>query len=97
MMLFIDYETYYDDVYKLKNKNSGMIRTEYLNDPRFKVHGAAVALDDGDNEWVTGPQLREFFGDVAPHIDGMCCHNGLFDHGITSKFFGGAFTREVML
>jgi DNA polymerase len=81
--LWLDYETYYDDQYSL----SKMIRTEYLHDPRFKSHGCAFAIDDGDFFWVTGTDLPAFFKDVAPHIDAMCCHNGLFDHGITSLFY----------
>lgn len=94
MMLFIDYETYYADDYCLKRGTSGLIRTEYINDPRFKVHGAAIAIDDGGDQWVTARHLPEFFGDMGPHITGMCCHNGLFDHGITARYY---MPREVML
>lgn len=81
--LWLDYETYYDDQYSL----SKMIRTEYLNDPRFKAHGSSFAIDDGDFFWVTGADLPAFFKDVEPHIDAMCCFNGLFDHGITALFY----------
>lgn len=81
--LFIDYETYYDEEYSL----SKMIRTHYLNDMRFQAHGAAVAIDDSPFTWVPGDQLQEFFNTVGPHIDAMCCHNGLFDHGITSLYY----------
>lgn len=81
--LWLDYETYYDDDYSL----SKMIRTEYLNDPRFKAYGCSFAIDDGDFFWVTGAELPAFFKDVGPHIDAMCCHNGLFDHGITGLFY----------
>lgn len=81
--LWLDYETYYDDDYSL----SKMIRTEYLHDPRFKAHGCSFAVDDDDFFWVTGADLPAFFEDVGPHIDAMCCHNGLFDHGITGLFY----------
>lgn len=81
--LWLDYETYYDDDYSL----SKMIRTEYLHDPRFKAHGCSFAIDDGDFFWVTGADLQAFFNDVKPHVDAMCCHNGLFDHGITGLFY----------
>src|SRR5213595_1942984 len=83
MNLGIDYETYYDPEYSL----SKMTRTMYLNDPRFKVHGASVALDNKDCFWVTGSDMQAFFNDVGPYITSMCCHNGLFDHGITAKFY----------
>lgn len=83
MELWIDYETYYDDLYSLKK----MSRTMYLEDPRFKAHGASVALGDHDPMWITGADLPYFFKDVEPHITSMFCHNGLFDHGITAKFY----------
>lgn len=83
MFLWKDYETYYDKDYSLKK----MTRTMYLNDPRFKAHGCSFALDDSDPFWVTGSDLPAFWKDVRPHVKQMCCHNGLFDHGITAKFF----------
>lgn len=83
MFLWKDYETYYDDDYSLKK----MTRTMYLNDPRFKAHGCSFALDDSDPFWVTGADLPKFWSDVRPHVQKMCCHNGLFDHGITAKFY----------
>lgn len=94
MMLFLDYETYYDAEYHLKNNSSGLIRTEYINHELFKVHGAAVSLDGADDEWINARHLPEFFWDVRNHITGMCCHNGLFDHGITALYY---LQREVML
>lgn len=81
--LWLDYETVYSDEYSL----SKMIRTKYINDPDFKAHGAAVALNDSDSFWVTGDDLQYFFDDVGPYLESMCCHNGLFDHGITARYF----------
>lgn len=83
MFLWLDYETYYDDEYSLTK----MTRTMYLNDPRFKAHGCSFAMDDSDPFWVTGSELQAFWDDVGPYVDEMCCHNGLFDHGITAKFY----------
>lgn len=88
--LWIDYETYYDDQYSLKK----MTRTAYLDDPRFKAHGASVALDNEDPIWISGRDLPAFWRDVGPHVTSMFCHNGLFDHGITAKFYMG---RRVFL
>lgn len=90
MHLDIDYETYYDDDYSL----SRMIRTFYLNDPRFKVHGAAVSLGKSESIWVTGSDMQAFFDDVGPYLKSMCCHNGLFDHAITSMNY---FSRRIEL
>lgn len=89
MLLAIDYETYYAADYHLGQ--GGLKRTEYLHDPRFKAHGAAVSFDDGPDQWITGKHLPEFFGDMAPHIDTMLCFNGPFDHGITMTHYGQFF------
>lgn len=83
MFIWKDYETYYDDEYSLTK----MTRTMYLNDPRFKSHGCSIAFDDTDPFWVTGADLPAFWKEVEPYVDGMCCHNGLFDHGITAQFY----------
>lgn len=95
MLLGIDYETYYAADYHLGP--GGLKGTEYLHDPRFKVHGAAVSLDGSDDLWVTAKRLPQFFGDMAPHIDGMVCHNGLFDHRITWLNFAQYFKAEPFL
>lgn len=83
MILFIDYETYFDSDYSLKK----LTTTEYLNDPRFKVHGAHVAIDDGASQWITGRHLPGFFSDMGKLITHMCAFNGRFDHAITAKFY----------
>lgn len=85
MILFIDYETFYDQKNGYSLKKMGT--TEYLNDPRFKVHGAHVAIDEGKSQWVTAKRLSDFFGDMRQHITHMCAFNGRFDHAITSQFY----------
>lgn len=83
--LFIDYETAWSDDYSLTK----MTRTEYLYDERFKAHGMAASFDGYPDEWIPGWYLAEFWGDMASLVDAVCCHNGLFDHGITAKHFCG--------
>lgn len=88
MILFIDYETYYADDFSIgKMDGRKSCRTEYLHDPRFKAHGMACSFDSGKDEWISGRYLPEFWRDMEGSVDAVCCHNGLFDHAITAKFY----------
>ena len=73
--LFLDWETYYDDVYSLKK----MTPVEYILSPQFESLGCAFAYDDEPAFWVDGPDLNAFFEDVRwSEIDAIS-HNALFD------------------
>ena len=90
MILWIDYETFYSDDFSIKKIDGRKAcRTEYIHDPRFQCHGMAASIDGGDDFWVTRNDLQSFWGDMAPHIDAVCAHNGVFDHAITAKYFTG--------
>lgn len=84
-VLFIDYETYYDDLFSLSRKD--ITTVEYVRDPRFKVHGAAVSLDGAQDTWVTGRDLPDYFASVRGKYSSMCCFNGPFDHAITALYY----------
>lgn len=87
-ILFIDYETFYSDDFGIKKIDGRKAtRTEYVTDPRFKAHGMAVSIDGSPDEWISGAHLREFWGDVGPHVDAVCAHNGVFDHAITARLY----------
>ena len=47
MKLTLDFETYYAADYSLRK----MAMWDYIRDPRFKVHGVSVRLDDAAPEW----------------------------------------------
>ena len=49
MKLFIDFETYYDKDYSL----SKMTAVEYVRDPRFKIFGCAIRVDNAKPLWIS--------------------------------------------
>jgi DNA polymerase len=56
----LDFETYFDEEFSLRK----MTTEEYIRDPRFEIHGAAVVGDPSTGaqelrEWMTPKQLKE--------------------------------------
>lgn len=78
--VFYDAETYYDKDYSLRK----MTIPEYVRDPRFKVLGASIAIDDGPIEWYEGTDLPDLDWSEVQII----AHNMLFDGFILHEHFG---------
>jgi DNA polymerase len=82
--IFLDFETYWDQQYSLKN----MTPVEYILDPRFEVqlltvkeglHGVPYAID--------GPDVGEFFAQLPAEVI-IVTHNALFDMCICAWVYG---------
>ncbi len=82
--VIVDYETFYAHDYSL----SKMSTESYIRDPRFKVHGAGLKINDGPSRWVParvlGPVLRAI--DWSRSI--MIGHNLHFDGTIMAWEYG---------
>lgn len=67
-----------------------MTYEEYIRDPRFRVMGLGVKIDQGETKfWRYGnieQVLRDLFFDGNDHI--LLCHNTMFDAAILSWHFG---------
>jgi DNA polymerase len=74
----IDFETYYDDDYTLKN----LTPVEFILDDRFEAYGAGVKVDHEPAEWLTCDQLREFLNQSGIQGATFVSHNSLFDMAI---------------
>lgn len=63
---------------------------EYILDPRFKVFGCSIKIDDGDTLWYSGDaltgKLHEIFAPGNDHI--AVAHNMMFDGAILSWYYG---------
>lgn len=84
MLLFADYETYWDGDYTLRK----MTPAEYILDRRFQTHGMAIQVgENGTPTWVHSANLNPFFNTLRmpnykPVI--MVTFNALFDMCITA-------------
>jgi len=83
----LDFETYFDDDYTLKK----LTTENYIRDPRFEAHGAAVHEGD-QTRWLSPQKLRTqckaWRGSTAygnPLV--MICHHAHFDGLILSHHF----------
>jgi hypothetical protein len=74
-LTFLDFESYFDNEYSLKK----MTPIEYILDPRFEALGCGVVYEDGDKEWVDGPDLPYFFDELDWDQLFAISHNALFD------------------
>lgn len=85
-LITIDYETYYDKEYSLSKKD--MTTEKYIRDPRFKVHGAGIKINNGPSRWVTADKLPAVFEALELHKHAMCGHNLQFDGAILAWHYG---------
>lgn len=84
----IDFETYYGDGFSLNR----MTIPEYVHDPRFAVHGMAIAWPDGKAEFRSDVdealvELRGRFGENLERTT-VAGHNLLFDFYILNHVYG---------
>ena len=84
-LVFLDFETYYDDEYSLRK----LTPIEYVLDPRFECHGCAIRYGDRDAFWLDGDKLPAFF-DRLKEMDRvvLVTHNALFDMCIVAWRYG---------
>lgn len=82
-IVVIDFETYYASDYSLKQL--GVL--QYVRDPRFKVHGVGIQIDDQDPIWV----FNEIEGTLKS-IDWtnsiLIGHNLYFDATVLFEIYG---------
>lgn len=82
-LITLDAETAYGKDYSLKK----MAYYEYVRDPRFKVHGWAVKIGNGDTFWCHGEQIEKLFESIDWENTAVIAHNMMFDGFILSQHY----------
>ena len=90
-LLFLDFESYYDNVYSLRK----MTPAEYILDPRWETHMMAARFDDGPIEIIDGPDVQAFFDSVDPKDTITLTYNALFDNCIAAWRYGFVPARMI--
>lgn len=87
-LLVLDFETYFDREHSLKKATI----PEYVNDPRFRVHGLALRRPDGSVAFPadTSTALDRLESEFGPELAGVTvvCHNAYFDLYVLQHRFG---------
>lgn len=77
-LVTVDFETYYSDEYTLSGKN-GLPMSEYIRDPRFKMHGCGIKINDGKYEWLSDSELRTRLASLDRNKTAILGQNTAFD------------------
>lgn len=82
----IDFETYYDAEYSLKN----LMTAEYIRDERFQVIGFSLSLNGSPPAWFSGdiPYLQKVLDNIPWERTRVIAHNAIFDGAILEWVFG---------
>src|SRR5437868_1976540 len=78
MLLFLDFETYYDRDYSLKK----LTPAEYILDERYETICLSYAIGDGPVQFVDGPLVADFIASLDPQQTTTVTFNALFDNAI---------------
>ncbi len=87
----LDFETYFDSEYSLKK----MAPLLYIRDAKFKVHGAALKVNDEPAYWVTGLELPREFDSLGLDKCRVVSHNSNFDLTILHEKYGVSPAERV--
>lgn len=85
----LDWETYFDQQYRLKRHGTGLSTSEYVRDERFKAHGVAIRTPrDKATKWYHGAAIKKKLSSINWKTHGLLCHNTAFDGLILSHHHG---------
>jgi DNA polymerase len=84
-LLFLDFETYYDQEYSLTK----MSPPNYILNPRFETIGCAAKEGlDGLTQWIDGPGFPSFIAQYDQRCTTTVTFNALFDNCILAWVYG---------
>ena len=83
-LVSLDFETYYDTEYTLKKLST----SEYVRDPRFKVHMVGIKIGRGKTKVVPAARVAGELRKINWKTHSLLCHNTQFDGLILSHHFG---------
>ncbi len=85
-LLFVDFETAWDSKSGYTLSKTSMV--EYVRDPRFLPFGAAVAVGNGEAEWLSADECDIVFAELMPSDTIVVGHNIKFDALILQEHYG---------
>ena len=83
-LVSLDFETFFDSEYTLKKLST----SEYVRDPRFKVHMVGIKIGRGKTKVVPAARVAGELRKINWKTHSLLCHNTQFDGLILSHHFG---------
>ena len=84
-LIGVDFETYYDDEYNLKNCTT----EEYIRHPKFQIIGVSIKPPEQPARWFSFKTFEEYARLLAPLREhAIVAHNALFDAAILAFRLG---------
>ena len=83
-LVSLDFETFFDSEYTLKKLST----SEYVRDPRFKVHMVGIKVGRGKTKVVPAARVAGELRKINWKTHSLLCHNTQFDGLILSHHFG---------
>lgn len=83
-LVSLDFETFFDSEYTLKKLST----SEYVRDPRFKIHMVGIKVGRGKTKIVPGNRVAAELKKINWKTHSLLCHNTQFDGLILSHHFG---------
>jgi hypothetical protein len=83
-LVSLDFETFFDTEYTLKKLST----SEYVRDPRFKVHMVGIKVGRGKTKVVPAARVAGELRKINWKTHSLLCHNTQFDGLILSHHFG---------
>ncbi len=82
----LDFETFFDPAtgYTLKK----LTTEEYIRDPRFRIHGMGIKVNDAPARYLYGRELLDFLKHWSWSSTAVICHNAAFEGAILSWRLG---------
>ncbi len=87
LIVGLDFETYYDTKYSLKNKDTST--SEYVRDKRFHAHGVSIKTNlEKYPRWYKHDEIKHALAQYNWKKCAVLCHNTAFDGLILSHHYG---------
>lgn len=91
-ILFLDFESYYDDEYSLKK----MPPPNYILDPRWETIGCAARVEgEATSQFIDGPDFPAYLRQFDPKKTTTVTFNALFDNCVLAWRYGFVPARMV--
>jgi len=90
-LLFLDFESYYDQQYSLRQ----ITPAEYILDPRWETHMMGAAVDDGPIEIIEAEDIPSFLRSFPIEDTMTITYNALFDNCVLAWRYGYVPKRMI--